>query len=276
MKSLGKLVSKLRGHPEVQLLSDLHLEVGQQYSSFTIPRSAPFLLLAGDIGRLIDYDQYLSFLQQQVANYKVIFLVLGNHEFYETDYDSGLAKAQALVAEPSLRGKVVLLHKTRWDDPNSNFTILGCTLWSAIADSARDIVRAKVKDFKKITDWSVEKHNALHADEVAWLKRELQETRGRDVLIATHHAPSLQGTSSPQHVDNPWTSAFATDVLQQGTWEGVGVWAFGHTHFSADFMCRGVRIVSNQRGYILPGDAGQQQKGARKKGDFDPAMVVIV
>ena len=42
--------------PRVQILSDLHLEVGQQYSSYTFPATAPFLLLGGDIGRLIDYE----------------------------------------------------------------------------------------------------------------------------------------------------------------------------------------------------------------------------
>ena len=46
----------------------------------------PFLLLAGDIGRLIDYDTYRGFLESQVARCRNVFLVLGKHEFYGLDY----------------------------------------------------------------------------------------------------------------------------------------------------------------------------------------------
>lgn len=45
-----------------QIMSDLHFELGQQYSSFYIPSSAPYLLLAGDIGRLVHYHLFLTFL----------------------------------------------------------------------------------------------------------------------------------------------------------------------------------------------------------------------
>lgn len=46
-----------------QIVSDLHLEVNLQYSSFKIPVSSSQLVLAGDIGRLVDYDDYRDFLQ---------------------------------------------------------------------------------------------------------------------------------------------------------------------------------------------------------------------
>lgn len=51
-----------------QINSDLHLEVGQQHFSFQIPASAPYLVPAGDIGRLIDYDSYLDFLKLRLNN----------------------------------------------------------------------------------------------------------------------------------------------------------------------------------------------------------------
>ncbi|PTB60112.1 hypothetical protein M431DRAFT_536827, partial [Trichoderma harzianum CBS 226.95] len=133
----------------IQILSDLHLEVGQQYTSYTFPVTAPFLLLAGDIGRLIDYDNYVAFLEIQACRYKKVFLVLGNHEFYELDYDSGLDMAQRLSEEPFLKDSIILLNKSRWDDPDSNLTILGCTLWSAIPEDAATMIETKINDFKK-------------------------------------------------------------------------------------------------------------------------------
>lgn len=215
-------------HKEVQVLSDLHLEVGQQYSAFTFPTTAPFLLLGGDIGRLVDYDGYLHFLAAHAGRYKKVFLVLGNHEFYGLNYDAGVAAARRLAAEPILADRLVLLHRARWDDPDSDLTILGCTLWSAIPREAYGIVEHKVKDYKHIRGWSADRHNALHASEAAWLRGQIAQVSsssprpdqdrhqdggsGRRLMVATHHAPSIRGTSRPEHSGSPWTCAFATDL----------------------------------------------------------------
>lgn len=58
---LGKIRDRLLppATPPVQILSDLHLEVGQQYRTYTFPVMAPLLLLAGDIGNLTN-DEGIS------------------------------------------------------------------------------------------------------------------------------------------------------------------------------------------------------------------------
>ncbi|KAJ9272117.1 hypothetical protein DTO212C5_1880 [Paecilomyces variotii] len=245
-----------------QILSDLHLEIGRQYSSYGIPINAKYLILAGDIGRLADYNDYLDFLQKQTSRFELVFLVLGNHEFYAESFTTGLEKAQHLQQEPSLNGRLVLLHRKRYDVPGSYITILGCTLWSKVPIEAREVVQAKIKDFQKIDGWTVDDHNATHDSELAWLLREIQsiheeneraraKTPRRTILVVTHHAPSLRGTSSPENAQNAWRFAFGTDVLSEMVNE-VKVWVFGHTHYSTDFKEGGIRIVSNQRGYALP------------------------
>ena len=94
-----------------QILSDLHLEVNQQYSTFDIPAAAPYLVLAGDAGRLVDYDAYLDFLKRQTDQFRSVFLVLRNHEFYGTSFANGLERAKRLEDEPCLNGKLALLHR---------------------------------------------------------------------------------------------------------------------------------------------------------------------
>lgn len=240
----------------IQLLSDLHLEVNQQYTSFDVPVVSKYLLLAGDIGRLADYDQYLRFLQRQTEKFELVFLVLGNHEFYGGSFESAFETARRLEQEPSLNGRLILLHQRRYDIPDSHVTILGCTLWSDIPENSRDIVHYKIQD------WTVDEHNAAHKSDLNWLRNEVQsiynthkknptESSKRSILVATHHAPAMHRTSSPQHAKNPWSAAFATDLLSQ-PWNGVNNWVFGHTHYSTEFKERGIRVVSNQRGYILP------------------------
>ncbi|KAJ3455379.1 hypothetical protein MRS44_013979 [Fusarium solani] len=278
LRALGKLLH-LSSTAEVQVLSDLHLEVAQQYLSYTFPATAPLLLLGGDIGRLADYDGYLKFLERQVCRYKKVFLVLGNHEFYGLDYETGLKTSRRLEAEPTIAGKLLVLHRARWDDPDSALTILGCTLWSAIPKEAYSVVQSKVNDFKKINKWSVEGHNEIHAQEAAWLRKEVAQvpSQKRQLLVATHHAPSVHGTSRPGHTENPWTCAFATDLAGQDGWNRVNVWFFGHTHYSTDLMCNGVRLVANQRGYVLPGAATLSEENKKEKDahSFDVTKIVM-
>ncbi|OJJ95467.1 hypothetical protein ASPACDRAFT_126885 [Aspergillus aculeatus ATCC 16872] len=257
-----------------QVLSDLHLEINQQYLSYEIPACAEHLILAGDIGRLADYEHYRDFLQRQTDRFKVVLLILGNHEFYTGPYAAGLEKARQLEQEPSLNGRLIVLNQTRYDVPGSNVSVLGCTLWSKVPDESREIVQAKIQDFRKITGWTVDAHNAMHDADLAWLQEEIQSIRQenhqdetmtragkrsppstsrprRSILVVTHHAPSLERTSAPQHAQNPWRFAFGTEILSQ-TSEGVQAWVFGHTHHSTEFKAGSVKVVSNQRGYVLP------------------------
>ncbi|KAB8211200.1 calcineurin-like phosphoesterase [Aspergillus parasiticus] len=232
-----------------QILSDLHLEINQQYPSFEIPVCAKYLILAGDIGRLTDYDHYLHFIQQQTSRFELVFLTLGNHEFYNVTFSEGLEKARQLERESSLQGRRISLE-------------------------SRAIVQAKIKDFQKIKDWTIDDHNKCHEADLDWLMNEIRgakkepETKSRSVLVVTHHAPLRRGTSSPRHAENAWGEAFGSEVLSG--LDGVGTWVFGHTHYTTDFREGGTRVVSNQRGYVLP---WSERDG---EGGFDVGKVVYV
>lgn len=244
-------------------MSDLHLEVGQQYQTFDFPVAGRLLILAGDIGRLIDYEGYRTFLERQVGRFTKVCLVLGNHEFFGLSYEEGISKAKQLENEASLESKLVLLNQRVWNDETTGSIIMGCTLWSFIPDSAREIVESKISDYKKIDGWSVDKNNERHAEEAAWLASELQslsdtskpshQQQARNILVVTHHAPSLTGTSAPEHVNNPWTPAFATDLLPRLNTGRVKTWVFGHTHHTTELFSDGIHLIANQRGYVLPG-----------------------
>ncbi|KAJ2974966.1 hypothetical protein NQ176_g5781 [Zarea fungicola] len=268
----------------IQVLSDIHLEVGQQYTSFTFPATAPYLLLAGDVGRLLDYDSYLAFLKKQILRYENVFLVLGNHEFYGMSYSAALESAQRLTEEPSLAQRLVLLSRTRWDSPRSNLSILGCTMWSLVPDERIDIVQSKINDFQKIEGWTVASHNQVHTQEATWLRDQVaglaqsKDLDSRSLLVATHHAPCIEGSSRPEHAESPWSSAFATEMLASGGWDPVKTWVFGHTHHSTDMVRNGIRVVANQRGYVVP-STGSGKSMSRKSAmptSFDATKVITV
>lgn len=276
MRLISRYLSTLR-RPSfpLQVLSDLHLEVGRQYASYRSPATAPFLLLAGDIGCLKDYSAYKHFLSEQAVRFDRIFLVLGNHEFHGSEYHDAIATAKSLCEEPCLEDKVTLLHKHRWDDPESEFTIIGCTLWSRVSEAAAETVRRQVSDFYSISNWTVEMHNQRHQDESSWLSEQVANLKhlNRRVLVATHHAPLLQHTASSRHNDSPIKSCFATDLLGKQSFPGVKTWVFGHTHYNTDFEYAGIRLFANQRGYAYP-----ETRQGRDEGEiqFDEAKQIQV
>jgi len=156
------------------------------------------------------------------------------------------------LADQSL-GEFIFLNQTRYD-LNDNVTILGCTLWSNVPSSASHEVSLRLNDFRKIKSWTTETHNAAHIADAEWLDRECAKLRNeqpeRRIIILTHHAPAIQGTSAPQYQGGSVNTAFATDMSLRSCWGNpLSVWAFGHTHFNCDFVKDNVRIVSNQRGY---------------------------
>ncbi|KAI0836260.1 Metallo-dependent phosphatase-like protein [Hypoxylon sp. FL0890] len=197
------------------IVSDLHLEIGQQYSSYRISTSAPYLLLGGDIGRLVDYNGYLTFLTALASRYTKVLLTLGNHEFYGLGYELGLDKARRLSEEPSLSGKVVLLHMRRWDDPTSNLTIFSCTLWSGIPDRACRIVESRSTTSRRYM-------NGL-------CKSIIESTQRKLPWLPTHHARCVEGASRPEHSNSP-----------SGRLDGVKTSVFGHTHCSTQFERNGI------------------------------------
>lgn len=77
---MAQFIRKLFSQPSVSIhtLSDLHLEVNQQYTSFDVPVVSKYLLLAGGIGRLADYDQYLRFLQRQVEKFELSSAIMSS------------------------------------------------------------------------------------------------------------------------------------------------------------------------------------------------------
>lgn len=246
---------------DFQVMSDLHLEVSNQYSSFHIPKAAPYLILAGDIGRLVDYESYLDFLRSQCSQFTRVFLVLGNHEFYGLSRDEGLRRAEQLEQEPDLIGKLVVLNQTRITlDTLPGITILGCTLQSWIPPEAREIVEAKVHDFQRIKNWTVDSHVIEHTSDVDWLQKQIKLIRNEEstsnhrIVVITHHAPSIQESSRPSNIGSPLSSAFATDLLgtdgnpllSDAQW-----WIFGHTHYCTEFSKGNVKLISNQRGYVI-------------------------
>lgn len=194
-------VSNLRhtAGPGFQLMSDLHCErqldaTTHQYAIPDIPKRAPYLILAGDIGRLCDRGALKCMLRQLCSTFERVLLVPGNHEFYGTSRQEGLRIGEELSTE--LGDNFVLMNRRRVDLGGA--VVLGCTLHSHIPEGSHP-----TNDFIRIQSWSVKDHNDEHRRDLSWLEKMLSEVAASRpdvrVIIVTHYAPTYQKICHPKH-----------------------------------------------------------------------------
>lgn len=286
----------------LQILSDLHLDHDSQYLTFHIPVSAPFLILAGNIGRLIDYESYLSFLVRRCNLHEKVFLVLGSLEFHGLAWMDGLQLAHKLEKEPATKGRLEVLYETRSEVPGTNVVLLGATLWSKIHAGDVASVMKKIAEFDEKEgiqgEWSAEKHNSEHKRDLRWLKQEVAKVtkpgvgpdgkpvaggatgaEAKQLVVVTSFAPDLRDALDPWQVDAPWSSAYGTDLLGGSEWAGVKMWVCGTTGRTCEFKKNGTTVVCNQRGRVSESVTGLLNDGMSEKqkvGLFDVMRVIRV
>lgn len=161
---------------------------------------------------------------------------------------------------PTSFGEFILLNRKRFD-LSDTVTILGCTLFSLVADSQRSTVSLFVSDFSNISDWTVDAHNVAHRADLEWLNHEVdaisRDSPDRMIVIFTHYSPtSLPEANNPEHQkdDRGVKTAFVTDLSRETCWTSplVRLWTFGHTHFNCDF----VELVTGKEWWRIREDTG--------------------
>lgn len=183
---------------KLQILSDIHLEAPKAYDIFAITPSAPYLALLGDIGCVKD-DDYFTFLTAHLAQFKIVFLLLGNHEPYHSSWHASRERIRAFervinTSPPPGRGRFVFLDRERFD-LSGTVTILGCVLFSQVEKEQEETVSFGLNDFYHIEEWTVEQHSAVHRKDLEWLneqvvKIEMSEPE-RKIVVLTHHSPTV-------------------------------------------------------------------------------------
>lgn len=70
----------------LQYASDLHLEMLKTIPDNLIVPSAPYLALLGDIASPFK-PHYYNFLAQMSQQFRMVFIIAGNHEYYGHQYE---------------------------------------------------------------------------------------------------------------------------------------------------------------------------------------------
>lgn len=233
----------------LHILSDLHLEFADDVAA---PPAADAVVLAGDIGVGV---AGLEWAARRFVGLPVVY-VPGNHEYYGTHLERGLAELQSAGAALG----IAVLSDSSVEIAGVRF--LGCTLWSDFAAHGRqqrvvELAAMLFNDYERISTGAPARRLlpvdtvAMHERSRSWLADELRAAAGRPTVVVTHHAPSTRSLLPWARLD-PSTAAHASNLDALVADSGALLWVHGHTHRSTDYRIGATRVVSNQRGY--PGD----------------------
>jgi hypothetical protein len=254
----------------IQYASDLHLEFAENFVGPTILKPvAPVLALAGDMGRP-DKPMYKNFLRYCSSNWDAVFLVAGNHEFYNSRTIHPARRADTIDHRHAMIEEAIV------EFPNIHFldrgrvnfrgvAFLGCTLWT---DTISDTLRAQgaMNDYRMISVDGVNPitpvdTNAWHARDRAWLTEAIEECRSTDTpaVVITHHLPSYEFIASKYrgHYLNFCFASVCDHLIRPP----VRAWIAGHTHAAVHrhWIVEGTEVIHgvvNPRGYPHEKDTG--------------------
>jgi predicted phosphodiesterase len=245
----------------IQFLSDIHLEMIHRGpfnpSDFVTPGQAEFLALCGDIGYPEEaiLEEFLRFCSR---NFRMVFYVPGNHEFYTPSHTMTIqdkfAKMDALARK---FGNILILNQSGYTVPGTPLRIIGCTLWTDVPEDKRRQAEKYMNDYRIIYKAkgqrvTVDDLNQWHRSDRDWIQSEIRAAQesGLELVVLTHHLPT-QRLVHQKYEDHPLNVCFATSLDSMMHFP-VRAWLCGHSHTANEARINGVLCALNPGGY--PGE----------------------
>lgn len=270
--SRALLINPMSPPFRIQIASDLHIEFYGDYAAIPkdiIAPQAPTLALIGDIG-LACTDMLQKFLYHQADQFEKVLFLAGNHEYYNVRGSQKTVQEQLEWMRTVCRQRDNLYFMEKDSIEIDGTLILATTLWSDIPKVTQILANGCMNDYnlcyiQTADDGGIRRLSASdtvqwHAESVTWLEHEISNAK-QQVVVLTHHTPSVMGTSAPQYIGDKMNSCFSTDLTRLMESPQVVAWCSGHTHWNYDFQLNGTRLLSNQKGY-----PGHESKGWKKHG----------
>lgn len=224
---------------KIHLISDTHIEGG----SFNIPIvEGNICILAGDICTIKKDKQFFNILTDLNHQFQHVILVLGNHEFYHSNYKKALTKIKQIADETKTH--LLDIHFGTENLEIEGLKFWGSTLWT---DFNKDnfFIKMKIKkglnDSRLINGLNVNKMYDIHVETI-------KKINWNADIIISHHMPIIRPHSTYGIGD--LTYGFCcSDLEYQIEDSNVKYWFYGHTHDNTQNMIGETQVVCNQMGY---------------------------
>jgi predicted phosphohydrolase len=219
----------------LQYFSDLHLERHNNLKFMSLIKTvAPVLILAGDIGDP-NKSLYKDFLKIISKNYDKIFLISGNHEYYNKTIEETDNKINEICN--SLKN-VCYLNNTI--ENYNGYQFVGTTLWTKLNNE-----KIITRDLINIKDLTKEKYNLLHKKSYDFIDNSIQNKKS---IVITHHVPSYNFIDKSYLHHHNYHDIFYSnsDKLIR---KPIVTWIYGHTHKPYNGLYNNVKMRCNPIGY---------------------------
>jgi predicted phosphodiesterase len=234
---------------KIQYLSDLHIELMDENNfkklcEKIVPK-CDILVLAGDIGNPLHHnDKYKSFLHLMSDRFKKVFLITGNHEYYQNDIIQTNNKVREICSN---RSNLSFLDNTT--ELYNGHRFIGSTQWTHISDP-----KYLITDFTAIKKMDVSRYNNLHKGSLLFLKESIDKATANNEksIVITHHVPLNELTHEKYkiHFMARYNQCFSADLSEiidkQNT---IQSWFYGHTHTKTDQTLYNIPFHCNPLGY---------------------------
>jgi predicted phosphodiesterase len=269
---------------KISIASDVHLEFGD--IDIKNNQGAEVLILSGDICVAADLDmrdsrqtemgfararseRFHDFFERCAANFPHVIYVMGNHEYYHSDFATELGEMRRKLAylsnlcilerEVKVIGDVTFIGGTLWTDMNNSDAL---TLYHmrtmmndfrVITNSTTPVnFRTQEGEFKtRVGKFSPEDAVEEHVKMKQYIKSVVQGNHDQKYVVVGHHSPSRRSTHEMYAHDTIMNGGYSSDMdefIQDHP--QIRLWTHGHTHHNFDYVIGETRIVCNPRGYI--------------------------
>lgn len=235
---------------KIQFASDLHLEFPENrhyLEQNPIKPTGDVLILAGDIVPFVQLEKYLDFFKQWSDQFRKVWWVPGNHEYYRSDITQrSKTLMEKILPNCFLVNQVTLIE--------GNIRLIFTTLWSNIGPIFKWDIEKGFSDFRLIRHhndpFTIAHYNALHQECLDFLEKELSETWSGKTVVVTHHCPTFTRYPS-QFLGSPFNEGFATELKDKILQWKPDYWIYGHVHHSdPDYYLGKTRMLCNTLGYV--------------------------
>ncbi len=231
MSSETNYLDKIRS--QFQVISDTHLEKMSQNIIPDIEASAPYLILAGDIG-YPNQESYWRFLEDASTKFQLVFLILGNKEYHVGPCHFVPDFVRKMIDRRKL-WNVIFLDGNTFDIEieGTKVRIMGCTLWTYVD-------RLDMDRYRKISyhraDGSIgtfgELNNSIFMLTCKWLDDQMSqcERDGYKCIVITHHVPSFKLLKLEYRLGwNNYMNEYYASDCEHLLRDPVIAWYYGHT-----------------------------------------------
>ena len=231
----------------IQYVSDIHLEFMSKPPKIKV--MADVLCLCGDIGYPFS-GIYREFIKQMSQSFKKVFLIAGNHEYYDSDkYGSHTMEEinsmiQSVIRTNKLEN-VTFLNNSY--ELYNDVLFVGTTLWSKIPSMNMNDI-CLMNDFKQIQGLTYDTYNLLHIKSCNFIEDTLASVeKDKKVVMMTHHLPSFNLIDEKHAYSD--TNCFYASKCDKYFVEPIKAWIYGHTHTPNKTIINNIKFVCNPKGY---------------------------